>query len=292
MARSGRTRQERGYQLERVKTSSGHFAGLSRPSARVLGAEVILPGVHRSRGRPLCKDRMCGRAVRDRGTLCLGAARVRPLRSSLDCCGHRRPGVGLQTGVILGEPDDPGSTLLVGRRPACAHLDGETTPNRSSPSLSRSGRMDKEKRLSVTRATTVCSFHDDRESNGDPRSQRCGTLPSCGNLQRQHQHCSGSRLVILSSLPNPEDQRGAVPDLAFRSHARQSSQHAELGRSQKQRSVESRHVSDMVRERSASVAQLGTAQYELRDHALQCEVALTSVMLHKVHHHCPATHSG
>ena len=44
----------------------------------VFGVERVLPGVHKSRARPLHKDRAHGRATR--GTLCLGAAGVRQLR--------------------------------------------------------------------------------------------------------------------------------------------------------------------------------------------------------------------
>ena len=89
---------------------------------------------------------------------------------------------GLQTGGTYGKAGDPWSSV-VGRISAVCPWKRKQSPNGSSLSVSRSGWMDQEMPLSVTRATTVCILRGDCESDGDPLSQRYGILPSHGLKQ-------------------------------------------------------------------------------------------------------------
>ena len=156
MGRLGRAKQKRGHQVQRRKTSSERQARTSQSSI------PEIPAVRRPRR---ITSWNFWRSPRARKSILLQALPPR-------------------NGDLHGKSDNAGSPMLerhcfVGRHAARVSL-GETISNRSSPHESRSWRMDGRKPVPATRATAARSFHSNRESDGDSRSQRDGRLPSHG----------------------------------------------------------------------------------------------------------------
>ena len=186
MGRFGRTVEERGWKLERVKASSEHQASSSRPSALVLGAGFTDPrgghltNIERTAVWPISELEFANfaqvPAVANIAALELDSKLVSQLERY---------------------------ELVVGRGSACVFLEGEQ-PRMGLPRARRGLAGWIKKCPSRSRVPQpFCS-----ESDGDPRSERYGSLPSHGL-----EHLRSTQPVVAAAKTVHHEARAGQPSL-------------------------------------------------------------------------------